>query len=157
MRSPASWPFGREIGLSSAARLGSGVAYDELTGLPGRAILDDRINVALAHAARDGRSVAVILADVDAMKDINDSFGHAVGDAVLRRVARALARGVRGGDTVARLGGDEFVVLVDGLDEAETAGQVAERLREAVCRAPDEPGAEALVVTASFGLAIASS
>ena len=132
------------------------MAYDELTGLPGRAILDDRINVALAHAARDGRSVAVILADVDAMKDINDSFGHAVGDAVLRRVARALSRGVRGGDTVARLGGDEFVVLVDGLDEADTAGQVAERLRDAVCRAPDEPGAEALVVTASFGLAIAS-
>ena len=148
--------FGREIGLSSAARLTSGVAYDELTGLPGRAILDDRINVALAHAARDGRSVAVILADIDAMKDINDSFGHAVGDAVLRRVARALARSVRGGDTVARLGGDEFVVLVDGLDESDTAEQVAERLRDAVCRAPDEPGADALVVTASFGLAIAS-
>ena len=64
-----------------------------------------------------------------------------------------VARSVRGGDTVARLGGDEFVVLVDGLDESDTAEQVAERLRDAVCRAPDEPGADALVVTASFGLA----
>ena len=114
------------------------------------------MRVALAHAARDGRSVAVILADVDAMKDINDSFGHAVGDDVLRRVARAMSRGVRTGDTVARLGGDEFVVLVDGLDETDTAWQVAERLRDAVCRAPVEPGAERFVVTASFGLAIAT-
>ena len=69
------------------------------------------MRVALAHAARDGRGVAVILADVDAMKDINDSFGHAVGDDVLRRLARTLSRGVRSGDTVARVGGDEFVVL----------------------------------------------
>ena len=103
------------------------------------------MRVALAQCARDGRSVAVILADVDAMKDINDSFGHAVGDDVL---AGARARSCRGcvgsGDTVARLGGDEFVVLVDGLDETDTAWQVAERLRDAVCRArPIEPGADA--------------
>ena len=103
-----------------------------------------------------GAAVAVILADVDAMKDINDSFGHAVGDDVLRETARRLSRGMRSGDTVARLGGDEFVVLVDGLDEADTAWQVAERLRDAVCRAPVEAAADAVAVTASFGLAVAT-
>ncbi len=88
--------LGREIETPSAASAQHpALAYDELTGLPGRAILDDRIHVALAHAARDGRRVAVILADVDAMKDINDSFGHAVGDDVLRRLARTMSRGVR--------------------------------------------------------------
>ena len=118
--------FGREIETPPGAR-SPPLVYDELTGLPGRGILDDRLRVALARAARDGRRVAVILADVDAMKDINDSFGHAVGDDVLRGLARAMSGGVRGGDTVARFGGDEFVMLVDGLDESDTA--------VAVCRA----------------------
>ena len=130
------------------------LVYDELTGLPGRGILDDRLRVALARAARDGRRVAVILADVDAMKDINDSFGHAVGDDVLRGLARAMSRGLRTGDTVARFGGDEFVMLVDGLDESDTAWQFAERLQDAVSRTPVETAAGALVVTASFGLAV---
>jgi len=147
---------GREIAASPATAIPSELVYDELTRLPGRAILDDRMRVALAHAARDGRRVALVMADVDAMKDINDSFGHAVGDAVLRRVARSMSRGLRAGDTVARLGGDEFVVLVDGLEESDTAWQVAERLRAAVCSAPVEPDQNALVVTASFGVAIAT-
>ena len=108
-----------------------------------------------ARAARDGRRVAVILADVDAMKDINDSFGHAVGDDVLRGLARAMSSGVRTGDTVARFGGDEFVVLVDGLDESDTAWQFAERLqRRGVPGARSKRRAGALVVTASFGLAV---
>ena len=110
-----------------------------------------------AHSARDGRGVAVILADVDGMKDINDSFGHAAGDDALRRLARTLSQGVRTSDTVARLGGDEFVVLLDGLEETDTAWQVAERLRDAVCRAPVELGGDQLVVTASFGLAVATA
>ena len=133
----------------------SDLVFDDLTGLPGRAILDDRMHVALADAARDGRRVAVILADVDGMKDINDSFGHAVGDDVLRGIARAMSLGVRSSDTVAWMGGDEFVVLIDGLEETDTASQVAERLCDAVSAAPIEP-ADALVVTASFGLTIAT-
>ena len=146
--------FGREIAAPSAVALTSDLVYDELTGLPGRAIFEDRMRVALAHAVRDGRRVAVILADVDAMKDINDSFGHAVGDDVLRRFARTMSRGLRAGDTVARLGGDEFVVLVDRLDDADFAWLVAERLRDAVGRAPVEVGADTVPVTASFGVAI---
>ena len=84
---------------------------------------------------REGRGVAVILADVDALKDINDSFGHAVGDEVLRRIARTMTQVVRGGDTVARVGGDEFVVLLEGLEDTETAWEVTGRLRDAVCAA----------------------
>jgi len=145
---------GREIETRPTATPDPVVAYDDLTGLPGRALLFDRISVALARAARDARRVVVVLADVDAMKDINDSFGHSVGDDVLRGVARALSAHVRASDTVARLGGDEFVVLVDGLDETETVEQVAERLRDAVCHTPIETNAAALAVTASFGLAV---
>jgi diguanylate cyclase (GGDEF)-like protein len=148
--------LGREIATPSEAALASNLIYDEVTDLPGRSIFDDRLGIALRHAVRDGRTVAVILADVDAMKDINDSFGHAVGDDVLRETARRLSRGMRSGDTVARLGGDEFVVLVDGLDEADTVWQVAERLCDAVCRAPVEGAADAVAVTASFGLAVAT-
>ena len=141
---------------SPSAAPTSDLVFDDLTGLPGRAILHDRMHVALAHAARDGRRVAVILADVDGMKDINDSFGHAVGDDVLRGIARAMSLGLRSSDTVARLGGDEFVVLIDGLEETDTASQVAERLCDAVSGATIEPGPDALVVTASFGLTIAT-
>ncbi len=144
---------GREVEMPSTADATSTIVYDELTGLPGRTTLENRIRVALTHAARDGRSVAVILADVDAMKDINDSFGHAVGDDVLRGLARVLSRVGRTDDTVARFGDDEFVVLVDGLDETDTAWEFAEGVRDSVCRVPIETGAGALAVTASFGLA----
>ena len=144
---------GREVETQSTAGGSRSLAYDELTGLPGRTILDDRVRVAFAHAARDGRGVAVILADVDAMKDINDSFGHAVGDDVLREIARALSRCVRTGDTVARFGSDEFVVLVDGLDEIGYG--IAVRRTSARLGVPrtGRTGAGELVVTASFGLA----
>ena len=146
---------GREIVPASDAPAADQV-HDELTGLPGRTILDDRMRVALAHAARDGRRVAAILVDVDAMKDINDSFGHAVGDDVLRELARTMVRTVRTSDSVARLGGNEFVVILDGLDETDTVWQVAERLRDAVCRPPVELGADVLAVSASFGVAVAT-
>ncbi len=149
--------LGREITPAAEPSPPADFAHDELTGLPGRAILDDRMRVTLAHVAREGRRVAVILVDVDSLKDVNDSHGHGVGDAVLRNLANRLSRCVRASDTVARLGGDEFVVLLDGLDEHDTAWQVAERLRDAVCIAPGEPDSDALGVTASFGLAVATA
>ncbi len=147
--------LGRELARPSLTPPAAPLGIDELTGLPGRAVLDDRLRVALAHAARDGRTVALILADVDSMKDVNDSFGHAVGDDVLREVSRRMARALRSGDTVSRVGGDEFVVLVDGLDEAATIWQVAERLRNAICGDPVEVAAYAISLAASFGLAVA--
>jgi diguanylate cyclase (GGDEF)-like protein len=132
------------------------LAHDELTGLPGREILNDRIRIALARAERSGCRVAVIVAGVDAMKDINDSFGHSVGDDVLRGLARAMLAAVRPGDTVARFDGDRFVVVVDGLDETDMAGQFAARLHHAVCGVSIETVVDPLVATVSFGLAVAT-
>jgi diguanylate cyclase (GGDEF)-like protein len=145
---------GREVETTPGAV--PALASDELTGLPGRAILDDRIRIALARADRGGRRVAVIVAGVDAMKDINDSFGHSVGDDVLRGLTRAMLVAVRPSDTVARLGGDRFVVVIDGLDEADMAVQFAARLHHAACGVSIETAADPLVATVSFGLAVAT-
>jgi diguanylate cyclase (GGDEF)-like protein len=147
---------GREVDDPAETRSSMRV-YDELTGLPGRTILDDRIRVALSRAARNNHQIALVVVDVDSLKDINDSFGHAVGDEALRRLAHALSGSIRASDTVARLGGDEFVVLLDGLAEADVASQFADRLRDAVCRVTIETEAGAFVVTASFGLAIGTA
>ena len=149
---------GREIDTTlGPAPTAAALVHDELTGLAGPAILDDRIRVALARADRDGRRVAAIAVGVDAMKDINDSFGHSVGDDVLRGLARATVAAVRPSDTVARVGGDEFVVLIDGLDEADMAAQFAERLHHAACRVAIETPLDPVVATVSFGLAVATS
>jgi diguanylate cyclase (GGDEF)-like protein len=147
----------REIDAPAAGVAeGAGLVHDELTGLPGRVILDDRMRVALAHAARDRGGVAAILVDVDAMKDVNDSFGHAAGDRVLQRIAGMMVDAVRTSDTVARVGGDEFVVLLDGLECVDTAWQITERLRDALCEDPVEHDEAEPAVTASFGLAVAN-
>jgi diguanylate cyclase (GGDEF)-like protein len=148
--------LGRELTAAPSTAAPPDAVHDELTGLPGRVILDDRMQVALAHAARDGSGVASIIVDVDAMKDVNDSFGHAVGDQVLQRFANLMTDAVRTSDTVARVGGDEFVVLLDGLDQPDTAWQITERLRDTLCEDPDELDARVPVVTASFGLAVAA-
>ena len=116
------------------------------------------MRVTLAHVAREGRRVAVILVDVDSLKDVNDSYGHAVGDAVLRNLANRLSRGVRASDTVARVwAATSSSCSSTGSTSTTAAWQVAERLRDAVCIAPGEPDSDALGVTASFGLAVATA
>jgi diguanylate cyclase (GGDEF)-like protein/PAS domain S-box-containing protein len=108
--------------------------YDALTELPHRALLQDRMEIALADARRRGEKVAVMFIDLDQFKAINDSFGHSFGDILLREVARRIQDGGRGQDTVARVGGDEFVVLLssakDPADAAIAAGRVMARLNE---------------------------
>jgi diguanylate cyclase (GGDEF)-like protein len=145
---------GREVEPPSTAEATPTVAYDQLTGLPGRTAVENGIRVALTRAARDGHRIAVFLADVDGMREINDSFGHAVGDDVLREFARALSRCAGADDALARFGDDEFVLLVDRLDGADGASRYAERLRDSACRVPIEMGTDVLAVTASFGLAV---
>jgi diguanylate cyclase (GGDEF)-like protein len=149
--------FGREIEGAEPAGDEVGSAVDGLTGLPTRTALEERMALALDRGSRDHHGVAVIVADVDGMGDVNDSFGTAFGDEVLRTLARSMAQVMRTGDTVARVGSDEFAVLLEGLDDTETAWEVAERLREAVAGASDELGDGSFSVSAGFGLAVAES
>ncbi len=87
--------------------------HDSLTGLPNRALLLDRLTAALARSERQGREIAVLFCDLDGFKQVNDTSGHAAGDAVLIETAERLSKVVREGDTVARVGGDEFVLVIE--------------------------------------------
>ena len=129
--------------------------HDNLTGLPNRVLARDRAEQMLARARRQRLPVAALYVDVDGFKDVNDSFGHAAGDELLRIVASRLESVVREGDTAARLGGDEFIVLVEGSTLDAGPELVAERLIE-VLRQPYEMSGEigrTLSLTASVGIA----
>jgi len=127
--------------------------HDPLTGLPNRAYLGERIEQALAHAGRSGRKVALFFLDLDRFKNINDSLGHAVGDALLREVTRRLLLSVRETDTVSRLGGDEFVILVTDLADDGTAGDVASKVLDVTLQ-PFHYDSHALQVSVSVGIAL---
>jgi diguanylate cyclase (GGDEF)-like protein len=99
--------------------------HDELTGLPNRRLLDDRLDQALAHARRVQSKVAVLLLDLDHFKEVNDSFGHRVGDMTLQTVVAQLTSRIRTSDTLARSGGDEFTVVSEVVDEHGAAALVA--------------------------------
>ena len=129
---------------------------DGLTGLANRRQADDALATELARAERLGGPVALILADVDDFKRVNDRFGHPTGDIVLRDLAQALWETVREIDTAARWGGEEFAVILPGTD-LEGAAQVAERIRQALAeRMIVSADGVPLNVTASFGVAAAS-
>jgi diguanylate cyclase (GGDEF)-like protein len=129
--------------------------HDSLTDLPNASLVRDRAERALASLSRHpGRRTGVLFIDLDRFKSVNDDYGHAAGDAVLREVAHRLAGSVRAGDTVGRLGGDEFVVLLPDLsgpgNAYAVAGKVLERLR-----VPIEVEGKPTMVTASVGVAVA--
>jgi diguanylate cyclase (GGDEF)-like protein len=102
--------------------------HDVLTGLPNRALLVDRIEQTLSHARRSGSVTALLFLDLDRFKEVNDTQGHAAGDAVLRGVAERLIAALRPMDTVARLGGDEFVVLAPDVGSEQRARDMSARL-----------------------------
>ena len=142
------------------ARLGAAVAqieerayHDELTGLPNRALLGDRLNRAIALASRDSVRVAVLLVDLDRFKGVNDGLGHAAGDRLLVEVARRLSATVRLSDTVARYGGDEFVVVLPRVDDGRSVGRVARKLRERL-ETPVWIDGVRVTIGASVGIAI---
>jgi diguanylate cyclase (GGDEF)-like protein/PAS domain S-box-containing protein len=127
--------------------------HDVLTGLPNRLLFRDRISVALAHARRARRAVAVMFLDLDHFKLVNDTLGHTVGDGLLQAVADRLVSCVRGDDTVARMGGDEFTILISDIAETRSASTVAQKVLDSISRPIDVDGHE-LFVTTSIGIAI---
>jgi diguanylate cyclase (GGDEF)-like protein len=138
---------------SAQAALTEQATHDGLTGLPNRALLVDRIDQALLHSKRSGRPTAVLFVDLDRFKHVNDTQGHAAGDAVLRRVAEQLVAVLRPMDTVARIGGDEFVVLAPDVDNHLSAVDMGTRLVTELSRRPDriEDGER---VAASVGISV---
>ena len=125
--------------------------HDPLTGLANRRLLRDRLGQALARTRREpDLGLAVLFLDLDRFKSVNDSLGHAAGDAVLAEVGRRLARQTRPGDTAARLGGDEFAVLAQPMGSVQELGHLAERVL-AVLAEPHETAGETLHVEASVG------
>jgi diguanylate cyclase (GGDEF)-like protein/PAS domain S-box-containing protein len=126
--------------------------HDSLTGLPNRTLVLDH----LEHArARPGKQVAVLLLDLDRFKLVNDSFGHAAGDALLIEIAPRLREALRPGDTIGRLGGDEFVVLLTEISDEQVVVEVAERIVAALRRPFLVEGIEHFV-TVSIGIAVAA-
>jgi diguanylate cyclase (GGDEF)-like protein/PAS domain S-box-containing protein len=119
---------------AQAARLTELTLHDPLTGLANRVHFGDRLEHAVERARRSRSGVAVLFVDFDRFKEVNDSFGHATGDELLRQAARRMQRAVRPADTVARLGGDEFTVLCEDIGIRD-AGWVADR----VCVALERP------------------
>jgi len=126
--------------------------HDELTGLPNRALFNDRLNLALARAERSHEAVGVVFIDLDNFKVVNDTLGHETGDSLLKKAAMRLLECVRAEDTVARLGGDEFVVLLVSADRRQ-ATLTAERLLNTLS-ASYHFGEHECFVSASIGLSM---
>jgi len=128
--------------------------HDPLTLLPNRLLVQDRAVQAIARSERNGRIVALLACGLDQFKAVNESLGHAVGDALLRAVADRLKAAVRDTDTVSRPGGDEFILLLSGLPDADAAVETVASLHEALTPPFVLDGTE-LTITASFGIALA--
>jgi len=142
-----------EIATAQAYKLAQ---HDILTGLPNRALLNQRLRQIIAQAARDGQQVACLFLDFDHFKRINDTLGHDAGDQLLQAVAQRLTSAVRESDTVARLGGDEFVVVLPGLDPDKATFEIMNvitRVRESFL-APFRLGDQTPTLTCSIGVSV---
>jgi len=132
--------------------------YDQLTNLPNRSLLEDRLGLTLTGASRNGQKSALLVIDLDQFKSINDSLGHAIGDLLLQKTAIRISQCVREGDTVARLGGDEFAIVLSALpqDYSESVSAVvavAAKIRDALTP-PFLIGDFNIIMTSSIGIAI---
>jgi diguanylate cyclase (GGDEF)-like protein len=127
--------------------------YDNLTSLPNRRLLQDRLGQAMAQARRYQRSLAVMFLDLDRFKQINDMLGHDAGDELLRQVANRLDDFVRAEDTVSRPGGDEFVIVLAEISQPRDAALVAEKILAAL-RQPVHLLGRDVEVTTSIGIVV---
>jgi diguanylate cyclase (GGDEF)-like protein/PAS domain S-box-containing protein len=136
-----------------ALEISHSAQHDILTGLPNRALVNDRITQAIASARRRSTQLAVLFLDSDGFKHINDSLGHAVGDKLLQSISKCLKGCVRNADTVSRQGGDEFVVLLSEIAHAEDAAVSAKKILTSLAL-PHLIDEHSLHVTASIGISI---
>ena len=127
--------------------------YDALTHLPNRALLRDRLHMALARAQREQSNVALLFLDLDKFKQVNDSLGHAAGDLLLQGVAQRIQACLRKTDTVARFAGDEFVVLLEDFTSADHASVVAEKIRQSLNQ-PFALSGQQQTILPSIGIAL---
>jgi len=149
----------RQALLEGADQLRASTLHDAPTGLPNRVLLQQRLQHAAERAHRTHAPVAVLFADLDRFKQVNDTYGHPVGDALLVAVSDRLTGLLRPGDTLARVSGDEFVILCEDLKDAADVQTLAHRIDSAFSvpfTVPDaDRGSRALTVTASIGMAFA--
>jgi two-component system cell cycle response regulator len=140
-----------ELEARASRRLYESAMHDPLTGVHNRRYLDEHLQSEFAFAARHGTSLSLLLIDADHFKRVNDTYGHAAGDAALRALAGHLLRSVRAEDMIARFGGEEFAVLAREIT-AEGAVAVAERIRRSVERTPVQLDDGAVSITVSIGV-----
>lgn len=146
----------RAFRLDAERRLRRHALYDELTGLPNRRLVVERLEETLRAGGGSRPRVAVLFLDLDHFKVINDSLGHVAGDSVLMEVAMRVLNSVRPDDTVGRLGGDEFVCICEDVDDPKVAYQIAARIQSSL-RRPLVLAKGELVVRASVGIAMAEA
>ena len=127
--------------------------HDTLTDLPNRNLFSNLLQHSLALAERDGNRAAMMFVDLDYFKPVNDTYGHAVGDLLLKDVAQRMREAVRSSDILGRIGGDEFVILLPKLEDAADAIQVGEKLRQALAH-PFEITGNTLQISCSIGVSI---
>ncbi len=139
------------VAREAEAQLAHQALTDDLTGLPNRRLLADRLTQSLAVGRRDHHSVSLLYMDLDGFKLVNDSLGHSIGDALLGEVARRLRSRLRESDTLARLGGDEFTVILNHLRDSEAADEVARKLLEAIGQ-PYVINGHEITISASIGI-----
>ena len=146
--------YAAQVRQTREAVLRRNALYDPLTGLPNRSLLSDRLRQQLRFRAEG--SLAVMFIDLDGFKSVNDTFGHAAGDELLRHTAQCLQGVTRAGDTLARYAGDEFVLVCPGLPDVDEANEMAERVNDALAT-PVRIGRHQVAVSGSIGVVLDDS